>query len=43
MNGETYRVTYGGFTIYEGSDEDQAYNAYINAGPYGRIFTEEAE
>lgn len=43
MNGESYRVTFGGFTVYEGRDEDQAWNAYIGAGPYGRIYTEEAE
>lgn len=34
----TYRVTYGGFTIYEGDNADDAYNAYLKAGPYGKIY-----
>lgn len=32
-----WRVTYGGFTILETEDEDEAYEAYLGCGPYGKI------
>lgn len=30
-------VTYGGWTIYEGDDEEEANEAYRACGPYGKI------
>lgn len=32
-----WRVTFGGFTIWEGDDEDEAHEVYIGCGPYGNI------
>jgi hypothetical protein len=34
-------VTYAGWTVYEGEDPDAAYEAYLEAGPYGRIWEDE--
>lgn len=36
-----WTVTYGGFEIYEGDDEEKAYDAYVDCGPYGRIWESE--
>lgn len=33
-----YIVTYGGFTLYEGTDMELAYDIYTKNGPYTRIF-----
>lgn len=32
-----YIVTYGGFTYFESEDEDEAYEVYLECGPYGNI------
>lgn len=32
-----WRVTFGGFTIWEGVNEDEAEEVYRQQGPYGKI------
>ena len=36
-----YTVTYGGFTVYEGTDVEVAQEKYRECGPYGKIFEDE--
>lgn len=38
VSSKIWLVTFGGFEIYDGPDEEKAYAAYIKAGPYGRIW-----
>ena len=36
-----YTVTYGGFTVYEGTDVEAAQDKYRECGPYGKIYEDE--